>query len=327
MGVELWLPSAVRHEVSGDGGTMVGGPPRGIEHITWDAAEPDGTLPDFAALLGFFTGSGSSSAPHLLADPCSGDRAQFFPANVAARALVHDAGLNPGSGHTNRFGSVCLQTEWRFSTHGRCPVHHVVHATLHDTPMLGLAEIRAWQAQFGIPLVWPMGEPTFASDRDPRVWISTAGYYGHSQVPWQETTNHSDPGPMPLSAGAPVPAPAPAPAPTPVPAPTPAPAPSPVIPPLGEVGLMVILMNTSGPDQWLSDGLHRRRIADVASLTEWQKVCPTVAVTPSELTNIVDITPAPPPEPAPPAPAPAVVAGLGEQRQEETESAGTIRLP
>ncbi|MDQ1463195.1 MAG: hypothetical protein QOC73_136 [Actinomycetota bacterium] len=288
MAVDLFLPSAVVHALVSDGGAMLGGPPRAVEHITWDAARPDGSLPDFAGLLSFFTGSGKGSAPHLLADPCSGDRVQFFPANVASRALVHDAGTNPGTGQTNRFGSVCLQTEWRFSPHGRCPVHGVVHTTLFDTPMLGLAEIRAWQAEFGIPQVWAMGAPpTWKSNRSPDVWTSTAGYYSHSQVPWQAPTNHSDPGPMPLLVGEAPPVTVSGPPPATISSPDPQPIPHPV----AEVDVTVILMNSEGPDQWISDGLRRRHIADVASLQAWQKILKTVVVTPQELASIVDITP------------------------------------
>jgi hypothetical protein len=54
---------------------------------------------------------------------------------------------------------------------------------------------------------------------------------------------------------------------------------------------MVILKNTGGPDHWISDGLQRRHIADVASLAEWQKVCRTLPATPFELNNIQDVTP------------------------------------
>jgi hypothetical protein len=273
MALEFFLPSASRHLLADDGGSMVGGPPRGIEHITADPKRPDGGLPDFAGLVNFFTHGGKRGAPHLLADPCSGEHAQFFPANVASRALVHDAGENPGSGETNRFGSVCLQIEWRFSTAGRCPVHKVVHANLNDTPMLGLAEIRDWQAQFAIPLVWAMGEPTWTPRRDPAVWKSTAGYYGHSQVPWQAPSNHVDPGPMPLTPAVHVRGR------------------TLEVQPLAEEDEMVILKNTAGTDCWLSDGLQRRHIADVASLAEWQKVCRTVPATPFELNNILDVTP------------------------------------
>ncbi|MDQ1486209.1 MAG: hypothetical protein QOJ62_1902 [Actinomycetota bacterium] len=267
--VPFWLPSAAKHELPGGGGSMLGGPAVAVEHITWDAANSSGLLPGFANLVGWFTGGGKGGAPHLLADPCSGDRAQFFPANVASRALVHDSATNPNTGPTNRHGSVCLQVEWRFSTHGRCPVHDVVHKDLYDTPMLGLPEIRAWQAEFGVPLVWAMGEPTWAANRDVVVWQSTPGHYGHSQVPWQADTNHTDPGPMPLGTGAR----------------------RPEALSLTEDDVIVILKNTAAPDQWISDGLQRRHIADVATLKEWQKVCKTVPATPRDLANILDVTP------------------------------------
>jgi hypothetical protein len=92
---------------------------------------------------------------------------------------------------------------------------------------------------------------------------------------------------MPLLVGEAPPVTVSGPPPTTISSPDPQPIPHPV----AEVDVTVILMNSEGPDQWISDGLRRRHIADVASLQAWQKILKTVVVTPQELASIVDITP------------------------------------
>lgn len=186
-----WMPGAERHP-TGNGGTMDGvGGPRATHHITWDrnaSASAPADLVPFTNLVGYFSGGGAGSAPHLLADPFTGRIAQFIPANQSARALVNAS----GGVETNRHGTANIQIEWLFFPH--CRVSGKVYATLADTPMAGLDRVMAWIRSWGVPDVWPMGSPSWSGNRNASTWNSRAGHYGHSQVP---ENDHTDPGPMP----------------------------------------------------------------------------------------------------------------------------------
>lgn len=186
-----WMPSAERHP-TGNGGTMDGmGGPRATHHITWDrnaSASAPADLVPFTNLVGYFSGGGAGSAPHLLADPFTGRIAQFIPANQSARALVNAS----GGVETNRHGTANIQIEWLFFPH--CRVGGKVYATLADTPMAGLDRVMAWLRSWGVPDVWPMGSPSWSGNRNANTWNTRAGHYGHSQVP---ENDHTDPGPMP----------------------------------------------------------------------------------------------------------------------------------
>jgi peptidoglycan hydrolase-like protein with peptidoglycan-binding domain len=211
---DLYLPGAERRQLddapmAGDGGS------RTIWHITWDrnatAAAPADLLP-FDTLARYFASDGAGAAPHLLWDPFTGRTVQYFAATSRSKSVVNA----PGGVETNRKGNVCIQIESLFFPY--CRVDGRVYPTLRDTPSAGLDKIMAWLRSWGVPDVWPMGEPTWTAHRDATVWSTRSGHYGHSQVP---ENDHTDPGPMPpLFAAAPTPAP-----PTPAPPPsTPAPA-------------------------------------------------------------------------------------------------------
>lgn len=187
---DLWLPGAEQHPTY-NGGSMDGvGGARAVHHITWDkdtdASNPMDLVP-FDNVLGYFTGSGKGNAPHILADPFTGRAAQFIPGNQSARALVNLS----GGVQTNMHGSACIQIEWLFFPY--CRWNGRVYATLADTPAAGRQNLVAWLRSWGVPDVWPMGQPTWNGNRNTSVWQGSPGHYGHSQVP--ENT-HTDPGPI-----------------------------------------------------------------------------------------------------------------------------------
>lgn len=193
---DLWFPGAEHHGV-GNHGAMDGGPARATHHITSNAN--DWT---FKNELGWFSGGGADVAPHLLADPFTGQVAQFFPADSRSLSLK-----NAGSIRTNRTGNYNIQIEWVF-TEGET-VNGKVYHSLKETPLKPWPAIHAWLRSLGIVDGWPGGVPTSFS-RDTvslDTWLSKGGHYGHNQVPGND---HVDPGPMPdLFKGATAPTPVP----------------------------------------------------------------------------------------------------------------------
>lgn len=187
---DLWLPGAEKHPLddapmAGDGGS------RTIWHITWDrnaTAEAPADLVPFDNLAGYFAGGGRGVAPHILWDPFAGRFAQFFSATSRSKSVMNAA----GGVETNRKGNVCIQVETLFFPY--CRVGGKVYPTLRDTPCAGLDRLMAWLRSWGVPDLWPMGEPTWTARRDATVWNTRSGHYGHSQVP---ENDHTDPGPMP----------------------------------------------------------------------------------------------------------------------------------
>ncbi|MFJ7422722.1 peptidoglycan-binding protein [Streptomyces uncialis] len=193
---DLWLPGAERYPLSDTAPTDDEYPPKGLWHITWDknasAAKPAPLVP-FNNLVKYFTGAGKASAPHLLWDPFTGRVAQFYPASSRSKSVAD----RPGGTRTNRAGKVLIQVEQLFFPH--CQVGGKAYATMRDTPAKGLGEILDWMRSWGVPDVWPMGAPTWRSNRDEVTWATRGGHYGHSQVP---ENDHTDPGPMPAWPGA-----------------------------------------------------------------------------------------------------------------------------
>lgn len=180
---DLWFPGAERHDV-GNHGAMDGGPARATHHITSNSK--DWT---FKNELGWFSGGGADVAPHLLADPFTGQVAQFFPADSRSLSLK-----NAGSVRTNRTGNYNIQIEWVF-TEGET-VNGKVYHSLKETPLKPWPAIHAWLRSLGIVDGWPGGVPTSFS-RDTvslDTWLHSGGHYGHNQVPGND---HVDPGPMP----------------------------------------------------------------------------------------------------------------------------------
>lgn len=191
---DLYLPGAEKHLV-GNEGAMEGGPARATHHITSNANDHT-----FHNELGWFTGGGASVAPHILADPFTGQIAQFFPADSRSLSLQ-----NAGDVRTNRTGKYNIQIEWVF-TAGET-VNGKVYHTLAETPLKPWPAIRAWLRSLGIADGWPGGAPTaFARDTvSLDTWLHKGGHFGHNQVPGN---SHVDPGPMGnLFADTPKPAP------------------------------------------------------------------------------------------------------------------------
>lgn len=180
---DLWYPGAARHDV-GNHGAMEGGPARVTHHIT--SNNHDWT---FKNELGWFTGGGADVAPHLLADPFTGEVAQFFPADSRSLSLQ-----NAGSVRTNRTGKYNIQIEWVF-TEGET-VNGKRYYSLKETPLKPWPDILAWLRGLGVPDVWPGGVPTSFSRDTVSIdtWLGKGGHYGHNQVPGN---SHVDPGPMP----------------------------------------------------------------------------------------------------------------------------------
>lgn len=184
--VALWLPGAEKRP-EGNGGSMVGGPPRAVWHITYDKLSPGGKMPSFDAIAGYL--QRVNYAPHLMWDPWTGKVVQFYPADQSSRALANRA----GGVETNRMGKYCIQVEAFFSP--GAVVGGKRYDTLAQTPCKGMPEIVAWMRTLGIPDAWPAGMPQWTGNpRSVATWRSRAGHYGHCHVP---ENDHTDPGPMP----------------------------------------------------------------------------------------------------------------------------------
>jgi hypothetical protein len=183
---ELWMPGAERQPESG-GGSMAGGPPRAIWHVTWDELGKGGKMPSFNAISNYL--KSVDYCPHLMWDPWTGRIVQFYPADKSARALRNMS----GGVETNRMGSRCIQVEVFFSP--GAVVDGKRYDTVAETPCKGLDQIVAWMRTHGIPDVWPLGWPKWSGNsRTASTWKAKAGHYGHCHVP---ENSHTDPGPMP----------------------------------------------------------------------------------------------------------------------------------
>lgn len=178
---DLWMPGARRSPQPGGVTLNTSLPPRGVWHITWDALRPDGGQPDSQAVSDYLKRMGY--CPTLMWNPFTGDIEQFYAANVGGRALAA----------WNEDGTANIQIEVFFSP--GCVVDGIKYGTVADTPCNGLENILAWMDTFGIPRTWPMGAPQWqGNSRDPAIWNTQAGHYGHCNVP---DNTHTDPGPMP----------------------------------------------------------------------------------------------------------------------------------
>lgn len=168
-------------------GSMVGGPPRVLWHITWDALKHDGTREaTFDGTRDYLLHK--EYQPHLQIDPFTGRINQFLPFDKSARALVHE-----GNPETNRMGEVCIQVEWFFSP--GTVYNGKRYEYLTDTPMHGLAELLQVAHSWGVHDVWPAGNPGVVH-RSVDLWENRNGHFGHSQVP---ENDHTDPGHLDLS--------------------------------------------------------------------------------------------------------------------------------
>jgi len=158
-----WYPPARKRSWNRDGGSMVGGPPRGVLHETQTVGVPS-------------YGSGAS-APHLtlLKD---GTFQQHIPFSRAARALRNLA----GGVQTNRQGEVNIQIEV------------IGYSNKNDwtaEQISALREFMAWaQAEWAIPNRFPLetgagneygyGNPV---ELTPPEWLRFTGWLAHQHVP------------------------------------------------------------------------------------------------------------------------------------------------
>jgi hypothetical protein len=183
---DLWIPGA-EHKPENNGGSMAGGAPRAVWHITWDALGAGGKQPAFDNIANYL--KNVDFCPHVMWDPWTGRIVQFYPANQSARALANTS----GGVETNRMGSVCLQVEV-FFTPGAVR-NGKKYMTVAETPCVGLDKLMAWMRGWKIPGTWPGGWPAWSGNsRNATTWKGKAGHYGHCHVP---ENDHTDPGPMP----------------------------------------------------------------------------------------------------------------------------------
>lgn len=187
--VDLWMPGAVKHDLSSGDGKMQGGVAKVVWHRT---ANKNADGKDNAGVLesNYFKSGGKGAAPHLVWDPFTGEIWQFFPANYRSLAL------RTGAGNPNRAGKYVIQIEIVFEN--GITRFGKKYATVADTPLKNLDKIMAWLRSLGVLDTWPGGSPT-SDVRDTVSWetfTTKSGHYGHNQVPYND---HVDPGKMPTS--------------------------------------------------------------------------------------------------------------------------------
>lgn len=176
MGVD-WYPKAVRREQSTDGGSMVGGSPRGVWHTTE-------------------TTSIASGDPYyhisFKDDPAGVIITQYRPFGRASRALFN----GPDPVQTNRQGTVNINA--------------VIIGYAKDSPSLSdrmieaMAEFMVWaEGEWGIPAVLPLtfqGSSAWGVHGEGRMsisaWVTFTGWAGHQDVP--DGNTHWDPGKIPV---------------------------------------------------------------------------------------------------------------------------------
>lgn len=173
---DRFLPGAEVRQVH-PGWTMAGGPPRATWHITDDALTNTGEpaisasgVADYLNNVGY--------QPTIVWDPVTGQVIQLLPADVGGSAL------EGGPPETNKMGTVNIQVEAYFTPNETR--FGVRYAQLTDTPCTGLDAILRWMDSWGIPRVAPLAP----GNRNPIIWASVAGHYGHYNVP---NNSHVDP--------------------------------------------------------------------------------------------------------------------------------------
>lgn len=158
-----WYPRAAKRSWNRDGGSMIGGPPRGVLHETQTQGVP--------------SYNNGGSAPHLTLKK-DGTWQQHIPFSRAGRALRNLS----GGVQTNRQGSVNIQIEV------------LAYSDKNDwTPaQIGaLREFMSWaEVEWGIPNEFPLevgagseygyGNPV---ELEPAEWVSFTGWCAHQHVP------------------------------------------------------------------------------------------------------------------------------------------------
>lgn len=165
-------PFATWKPISGSSGPHTGGPFKIVHHTT-EGSTAQGAMQAFAT---------KRSDPHFTVDATR--IYQHIDTAEGARALRNA----PGGVQTNRDSAVQIE------------LVGFAHLPKNPDALARLARLCRWiEATHGVPRVWPAGPPKPARQgkdpgghvRDPAIWDTRAGHYGHSQVP--ENT-HWDPG-------------------------------------------------------------------------------------------------------------------------------------
>jgi LysM repeat protein len=171
-----WMPGAKVMAASYDGGSMIGTPKK----VVWHTVEASYATKasDMAAYL-----NRQGYSVHLCWNPVTGEIVQMIPANRAGRGLVNKS----GGVETNRGGAVVIQIE---------VVAQASKPFTSDTPLKNLDKVMDWLRSWGVPDVWPAGNPGGSDSYGPNSQRTTSnwahsGHFSHSQVP---ENDHWDPG-------------------------------------------------------------------------------------------------------------------------------------
>lgn len=164
-------PFATWRPISGSSGSHVGGPFKVVHHTT-EGSTAEGAMNAFRT---------NRSDPHFTVDATR--IFQHIDTSEGARALRNDA----GGVQTNRDSAVQIE------------LVGFAHLPKDRRALTNLARLCRWiEETHGVPRTWPAGLPRPARNgrdpgghnRDPQIWDSESGHYGHCHVP--ENT-HWDP--------------------------------------------------------------------------------------------------------------------------------------
>ncbi|MDM0085723.1 N-acetylmuramoyl-L-alanine amidase [Variovorax sp. J31P179] len=164
-------PFATWRPISGSSGPHVGGPFKIVHHTT-EGSSAEGAMSAF---------SKNRSDPHFTVDATT--IFQHIDTAEGARALRND----PGGVQTNRDSAIQIE------------LVGFAHLPKDGRALTNLARLCRWiESTHGVPGTWPAGPPKPAKNgkdpgghnRDPIVWDSQGGHYGHCHVP---ENSHWDP--------------------------------------------------------------------------------------------------------------------------------------
>lgn len=157
-------PFAIHQPTSDSAGKYTGGPFKIVHHTT-EGSTAQGAFAAFAKHKSF---------PHFTVDRTTIH--QHIDTGLSARALRHPA----GTVETNRDSAVQIE------------VVGFAGAAKNPQTLRNVARLCRWiEDTHGVPAVWPAGPPRPPVDgrdpenhnRDPKIWDSKGGHYGHSNVP------------------------------------------------------------------------------------------------------------------------------------------------
>lgn len=177
----LWIPGATIIPCNLDGGSQLGTE----KYVTWHTYESKGY--NLSALSGAYSLVAAGHGCTGCFNPVTGELVQMIPGNRASRTLVNIS----GGVQTNRAGAFHAQ----FEVIG--DANRPWTQDLTDAGRATLTRIMAWLRDWGVPDIWPAGNPpVYPGGYQNRIGPAASGHYGHSQ--WQENT-HGDPGAIDVS--------------------------------------------------------------------------------------------------------------------------------